>query len=589
MTGARQGRSVGLRRLLAGALAYRPAAFILPGLEIGRAYALDLEAAGLRLAATPRHAEILLIVGPLPEALAKAAVVVYAQMVRPRMIVALDAGDIAPLPPAHITDALSQAGLQNAAHRARELLRTASWAEDTQPFEGEGLVPKRRQPKPEPASAAAAQDGRTGHAGQVASTSAGGMEGMAHSAAPAPAAPTEAMTGMGHGAAMAHDGAGGTNNTAAGGSHAMPSSAMGGKADGGMQMGGGKPGGDMAGMGFMSMVRLTQNQPRSADGLPMEWVQTPLGPFFTGLPSGLDLTVWLDGDTVARAKVGPGLTARGVEQSLVGDVAGLPDRLACLDPLAPAAYRVLAMCALEAANKLRVEWETTPPLVAALEHERIASHLSWLAAFGYLLGFAWMEQHAARLHRAVASATSTSEVAALQPQIEQFLRQARRAPLLERRLRRIGTLEATADDGARGPVARASGRAWDARSEDPCYTQLGFQPAVAEGGDALARFRVRLEEIAQSLRLLRAVVGAAEPAPAVPAAKSGRGAATVETPRGAATLAIVLEDGIVREARLDTPTAAHLKLIDKIVLHQELGDALVGVASLDLSPWETKA
>jgi NADH:ubiquinone oxidoreductase subunit D len=53
-------------------------------------------------------------------------------------------------------------------------------------------------------------------------------------------------------------------------------------------------------------------------------------------------------------------------------------------------------------------------------------------------------------------------------------------------------------------------------------------------------------------------------------------------------LAVVVEDGMVREARLDTPSAAHLALIDQVVLGQELGDALAGVASLDLAPWEAK-
>ena len=609
ITGAREGRPGGLRRLLARALAFRPAVFVLPGLDIARAHGLDLEAAGLRVVATPRHAELLLIAGELPEALAKAAVIVYAQTVRPRLIIALDAGDISPLPAAHVVGALGQAGLQTAAHRARELLRTAAWAEDVQPFEGEGLVVKRRQPKPSPRppKETAAQDAPARQVDHASSDMTGAMEGMRHSG-PAPAA---AVTGRRRGDA-AMPGAGGESTmdhnmmthgalpaeskTKASQSHAMAGHATAGMAHDDGPMSGAKPGGmsmtghDMAGMGFMSMVRLTQNQPRSADGLPMEWVQTPLGPFFASLPSGLDLTVWLDGDTVARAKVGAGLTSRGVEQSLVGDTAGLPGRLARIDPLAPAAYRVLAMCALESAGGLGGEERTTPARVAVLEWERATSHLNWLVALGYLLGFAWMEQHGARLYHALAGAASASEVMALEPAVERFLSRVRRAPLLERRLRGIGTVKVAADDGARGPVARASGIGWDARTADSWYTRRGFEPVVAEGGDALARLRVRMEEISQSLSLLKAVVDAGcpldEAAPAAAPIKSGSGEATVETPRGAATLAIVVEDGMIHEARLDTPTTAHLKLIDQVVLHQELADALVGVTSLDLSPWE---
>ena len=617
INGAREGRPGGLRRLLARALAFRPAVFVLPGLDIARARGLDLESAGLRVVATPRHAELLLIVGELPEALAKAAVVVYAQMVRPRAIVALDAGDISPLPPAHVVGAVGQEALQTAVQRARELLRTAAWAEDVQPFEGEGLVVKRRQPKPapQPAVEAPAQGAPAGHAENTSSMTADTMEGMRHGGPPP--SPVEAMAGMQHGSmmgpaasggssdahtAMAHVDSAQTHNPTAGQPHAMAGHDMSGMAHGGMQMTqGGSPevdkpkadqastmaGHDMAGMGFMSMVRLTQNQPRSADGLPMEWVQTPLGPFFASLPSGLDLTVWLDGDEVARVKVGAGLTSRGVEQSLLGDAAGLPDRLARLDPLAPAAYHVLAICALESASG---EGGTIPARIAMLERERVASHLNWLAAFGNLLGYAWMEQHATRLHRALVGAAGAREAAALQPAIERFLSRVRRAPLIEHRLRGIGMVPVAADDSARGPVARGGGVARDARSADRWYTELGFEPVVAEGGDALARVRVRMEEISRSLRLLGAVADAGRPlgeaAAAAAPVTSGSGEATVETPRGAATLAILVEDGMVREVRLDTPTTAHLKLIDQVVLHQELADALVGVASLDLAPWE---
>ncbi|WP_269084937.1 heavy metal-binding domain-containing protein, partial [Sulfitobacter sp. HI0076] len=41
---------------------------------------------------------------------------------------------------------------------------------------------------------------------------------------------------------------------------------------------------------FMSMVEMTEGQPRSSDGLQMDWIEVPFGPFFPGLPAGLRLT-----------------------------------------------------------------------------------------------------------------------------------------------------------------------------------------------------------------------------------------------------------------------------------------------------------
>ena len=56
--------------------------FIVPGPEIARAHGLDIAAAGLRPVASPRHASVLLVVGPMNAVLREAASVVYAQMVR---------------------------------------------------------------------------------------------------------------------------------------------------------------------------------------------------------------------------------------------------------------------------------------------------------------------------------------------------------------------------------------------------------------------------------------------------------------------------------------------------------------------------
>ena len=56
----------------------------------------------------------------------------------------------------------------------------------------------------------------------------------------------------------------------------------------GMKEHGGDSGGhdhmDHGDMGFMSMVEMTKDLPRSSDDLPMEWVAAPFGPLFPGLP-----------------------------------------------------------------------------------------------------------------------------------------------------------------------------------------------------------------------------------------------------------------------------------------------------------------
>lgn len=65
-----------------------------------------------------------------------------------------------------------------------------------------------------------------------------------------------------------------------------------------------------------------------------------------------------------------------------------------------------------------------------------------------------------------------------------------------------------------------------------CCTSLGFTPVVAEGGDALARLRIRMEEIMRSLSLVRTVADASQQTATTVRVDRGSGEATVETPRG---------------------------------------------------------
>ena len=74
------------------------------------------------------------------------------------------------------------------------------------------------------------------------------------------------------------------------------------------------------------------------------------------------------------------------------------------------------------------------------------------------------------------------------------------------RTRGIGLL--SADDaialGQSGPVLRASGVDWDLRKESPylAYDQVDFDVPVFHGGDVYDRYRVHIEEMRQSVRIV---------------------------------------------------------------------------------------
>ena len=581
LSGARQARPNFFRRLVARAQAQELVGFVVPGPEVARAMGVDLEMTGLRISGTPRHASVLVLVGELLPGLKKAAAVAYAQMPRPRAILAVGAGDVSPLPGPDVSARSEQEDVVAAVAELRLLFAQSAFSPEAADFDVDAVRTRTEYVclmhpeavRAEPGSCpicgmdlvpreAVGGDGAMDHAGHGAH-----HEVMDHG--------DQDQQGVSH-SEQDHEDHGSMEHVNA--------DEEGAEANSNGHDHGGHGGHDHGDMGFMSMVEMTKDLPRSSDGLQMEWVEdVPFGPLFPGLPGGLALTLTLDGDTVARANV-RGIEGRVSADDLVGPAETLADRLARLDPLSPVAYRDLALRALESAVAgIQPDERMVLARVSAVEKERAASHLGWLSLFGCLIGYHWLKDRAGSLQLALVRAADIDEVARLRDEAGRLSRGLERTPLLRRRLKGIGILP----KGARplGPLARARGVADDARADEEVYRSLGFEPVVREGDDALSRLKVRLGEVEQSLDLLQRVGEIALPEPTKYGELSGEGSAMVETPRGAATLRVTLEGGAVNTVELDEPTARHLGLVASVTEQRELADALFGVASLDPSPW----
>jgi len=687
IAGAREGAMYGIRRAVAAAMARDLTAFVLPGPSVARSMGIDLANAHLRIVGTPRHANVLIIAGPLDVGLRDAAAVAYAQMPRPRTILALGAGDIAPLPDADVSAPLTQAGLHSGLADLRRVVAAGAFRANTGEFTaaalevrveytcpmhpeivrdapgdcpkcGMTLVPREtasdghgghgghdmpREDRPNPADHAHA-----GHAhdagGSGAYTCPMHPEMISDASGKCPQcgmnlAKAEEVESHGHGHGHGHashapsahgDHAGHDDKAGGSGAYSCPmhpeviSDAPGKCPKCGMNLvkaeeveshgpghghGHGGHGGHgkqqdhsghdgHAGHGghskatidgiephFMSMVELTEGQPRSSDGLQMDWIEVPFGPFFPGLPAGLRLTLTLDGDTVAasevRSLVGRAELVDGPPMAVVDFV----ERLAAMMPLSPVAYRILACASIEEAARVDPGQNARRGRAAAGERERIVSHLGWLAEFGTQSGFLWLAARAGALQLAVRDA-DIDGIAAQALAIRRLIRRVEAAPLMRMRLGRIARIGK--DTPASGPVDRARGGGSDARTGDPTLKDLGFEMRVRNGGDALARLRLRCDEIAQSLDLIAAAGMIAVPQVPDVDRVSGEGEARIETPRGTASLRVKLANGKVVEADLDTPTDVNIALVETVTAQRELGDALSAVASLDLSPWEVR-
>ena len=112
-----------------------------------------------------------------------------------------------------------------------------------------------------------------------------------------------------------------------------------------------------------------------------------------------------------------------------------------------------------------------------------------------------------------------------------------------------------------GPAARASGHASDARIDSPTlpYSRLGFTPVLHETSDAFARFQVRSEEILQSARIIGDAIEGAETAGRVEKLEGeGEGAARVESPQGDLFYYVKIENSIVRDVVMISPSSPNI-------------------------------
>jgi NADH-quinone oxidoreductase subunit D len=90
--------------------------------------------------------------------------------------------------------------------------------------------------------------------------------------------------------------------------------------------------------------------------------------------------------------------------------------------------------------------------------------------------------------------------------LDQYLSLLDRNEIWLRRLKHTGIVsqERLLDLGVTGPLLRASGHPWDLRKAMPysCYEQFEFDVPVGSVGDNYDRFRVRIEEMRESLKIV---------------------------------------------------------------------------------------
>ncbi|MBI4461865.1 MAG: NADH dehydrogenase (quinone) subunit D, partial [Acidobacteria bacterium] len=262
-----------------------------------------------------------------------------------------------------------------------------------------------------------------------------------------------------------------------------------------------------------------------------------VGPQHPSTHGVLRLVLELDGETIVRATPDIGFLHTGIEKNseklFYAQVITLTDRI---DYLAPLSNNLAYCLAVEKLLGLEIPARAQWLRVLLTELTRINNHLVWLGTTALELGamtvflYTFREReeilHLFELVSGQRMMTSYFRIGgvALEPPrtfhecVDRFLKsfpariEEYEDLLTENRIwlartRGIGVMskEVALDYSISGPNLRAAGLAWDLRKVHPysSYERFDFDVPVETAGDAYARYRVRIEEMRQSVRIAR--------------------------------------------------------------------------------------
>jgi formate hydrogenlyase subunit 5 len=342
----------------------------------------------------------------------------------------------------------------------------------------------------------------------------------------------------------------------------------------------------------------------------------PYGPIRSGIFEAIQFQIETGGEDVPRLQTRPFFKHRGMEERFRGldpdGAVAVAERVAGIAGVAHA-------CAFAHAVE-RALGVTAPPRserwrAALAEIERLANHLDVIAKeaettalavgharFGILKENVMQLQAAltgSRFGRGMVAPGGVRQDGRLDLDVllealgafESELRRDRRLFLgtgsMTDRLIGSGRLDRPLVEtyAAVGPVARGSGVSTDARHERPYgdYRRLGTEVATARDGDAMARIEVRFAELRESVRLLRQSVDHlrrrnGDLRESLPTS-SGAAYGWAEAPQGELVTWVELEDGIVTNVHIASPSLRNWALFD----HAFPADVLTDFAFIEHS------
>jgi NADH-quinone oxidoreductase subunit D len=273
------------------------------------------------------------------------------------------------------------------------------------------------------------------------------------------------------------------------------------------------------------------------DAIEDDTITVNMGPQHPSTHGVLRLVLELDGETVTKLNPIIGYLHTGIEKNAEYRtwVQGTTF-FTRMDYLSPLFNETAYSLGVERLLGIEVPERAQAVRVIMMEFNRIASHLVWLATGGMELGTTTMmtfgfrerehvldlfeSQSGLRMNHAyirpggLAQDVTDDFVERCESLLELLPRKMQeyedlllRNRIWNDRLRGVGVIDGDTclRYGVTGPVLRAAGVPWDLRKAQPYsgYERYEFDVPTETGADSFARFLVRLEEMRQSLRIVR--------------------------------------------------------------------------------------
>ncbi len=348
----------------------------------------------------------------------------------------------------------------------------------------------------------------------------------------------------------------------------------------------------------------------------------PHGPVRSGVLESIEYLVETPGEEIPHLNMRVFYKHRGIEQRYQGMTAADGVLLAERTEGIASVAHALAFChAVERIASCQIPPAAGLVRVLHAELERIANHLDVAVRLADAAGlavatarFALHKEHVLRLVSRmcgsrfgrgvvvpggvgapprIGPAEIGAELSRLEPKITADAAALMATSSLLDRLRGTGPLsgERAREHGALGPIGKASGFTDDDRLGRPydAYPSLGVLPGRAHSaGDALARLRVRWEEVEEAFRLLRLAAALLAERPAEPLQircdpAYGRATGWAEAPQGEVLYDLTVAGGRVARCHPRSASFHNLVLMHEVFAGDILTDFPFIEASFGLS------